>query len=356
MNKARWTTAAASAAALLALAAGGAAAAAPATGSEAVIAVGSGGAVPAVSPDGTRAYVVSQQSGGGLALKVVNTGSDAVVGRLGLGTDTWISFLALTADGSRLYVLHGHTLSVVDTAALTLVGSYPLPDQARPAGWSVGATEGLALSQDGSTLYLAQDGPQTYRQNGQGQVLAFDTATRTFTGAVQVAATELGDLAVRPGSHDLYAGTVAGVVHLSTASAVPTVVGTVPGTGTANFYQLAFAPNGSRLFAVNGTVNGKGAVIDPGTDTVVRNLALPVSDLRAPRVSADGTKLYLADNDSSNGGEVLVYNAGTGAALTAQTIATDQDYLNAMALGPDGHTVYLGGTVGTTGNLQIIDY
>ncbi|MFE0460911.1 WD40 repeat domain-containing protein [Kitasatospora sp. NPDC058965] len=356
MNKTRWTAAAVAAAALLGLAAGGAAASTPATGTEGVVAVGSGSVATAVSPDGTRAYAVAQQSGGGVALSVVDTGTDAVVGRVDLGTDSWITYLALSADGSRLYALHGHTLSVVDTAAPALLGSYALPDQPRPTGWTPGGTEGLALSTDGSTLYLAQDGPETYRQYGQGRVLTFDTGSRTFTGAVQLAATELGALAVRPGGHDLYAGTVAGVVHLSTATAVPTVVGTVPGTETANYYQLAFAPNGSKLFAVNGTVNGKGAVIDPGTDTVTKNLALPASDLRAPRVSADGTKLYIADNDLNNGGEVLVYNTTTGAALTRQTIATDQDSLTGLALGPDGHTAYLGGTAGSTGNLQIIDY
>ncbi|MEY9943466.1 hypothetical protein [Kitasatospora sp. GAS1066B] len=362
----RWGTAAFAVAALLGPAAGVATAATPVTstppvsGNEATIAVGTEDVAPVVSPDGSKAYVVATDANNNVVVTVVDTQADTVTGQLVLGADQWRPYLALSADGSLLYVLNGQTLSVVDTASLTALASLTLPDQARPTGWTPGVTEGLTLSPDGSTLYLAQDGPETYRQYGQGRVLEFATAQRAFTTQVQVPASELGEVAVRPGSHDVYVGSIAGVLHLSTAGAAPSLVGTVPGTATAYDYALAFTPDGSRLFAVNGTGTGAGALINPATDTVTTNLRLlsGTGELDYPQVSADGSRLYVVENDYSNGPSVLAFNATTGAALPDETVSgLNEDSASGLAVGPDGGTLYVGGTVnGNTGNLQIVNY
>ncbi|MFD7451140.1 hypothetical protein [Kitasatospora sp. NPDC059827] len=355
------TLTAAATTALLALtgtAATAATAAAPLSGTEATIAVGARGVVPVVSPDGAKAYVVVTESDNTSTVKTVDTQTGAVTARLALGTLQWSAHPALSADGSRLYVLDGQRLSVVDTATLTLLATLALPDQPRPAGWVAGSTSGLALSPDGATLYVSQNGATAYRQNGQSRILAFATAQRAFTASVQVQAPYVGAPAARPGTGDVYVGTSQGVVHVTTAATAPTVAGAVQGTATNLDYNLAFTPDGKRLFGLAELGSGASTVIDPATDTVTTTFhpATGGDTLENPQVSADGTRLYLADsNYGTSSTSVLALDTATGAPVPADSAGDlDEDDLTGLALGPDGHTFYVGGTAGQGANLQIV--
>ncbi|MFJ8475522.1 hypothetical protein [Kitasatospora sp. NPDC094011] len=356
-------TAAATAAATLlvlsgATAATAAAAAAPLSGAEATVAVGARGAVPVVSPDGGTAYVAVTEADNTSTVKAVDTQSGAVTARLALGTLQWGAHPALSPDGSRLYVLDGQRLSVVDTATLTLRATLTLPDQPRPAGWAAGSTSGLAFSPDGSTLYVSQSGPTAYRQNGQSRILAFATAQQAFTTSVQIPAPYVGAPAARPGTADVYVGTSQGVVHVSAAATAPAVAATVRGTATNLDYNLAFTPDGKRLFGLAELGTGASTIIDPATDTVTSTFQAAGSGdtLENPQVSADGTRLYLADsNYGTTTASVLALDTATGAPVPADGAGDlDEDSLTGLALGPDGHTFYVGGTVGQTANLQIV--
>lgn len=362
------SAAALSAAALLAPATGAAAAttpaavpvAAPATapvsGNEAIVPVGAAGPEPIVSPDGTRAYVTVTDTDGSAKLKAVDTRSDTVTGQATLGTGTWRPSLALTKDGTRLYALDAQTLSVIDTASLTVLASLALPDQPRPPGWTPGTGGGLVLGPDESTLYLVQSGPSAFRQRGNGRLLAFSTTRRAFTATVPMPTPGVGDPALRPGTADLYLGTGTGVLRLSTGGGTPTVVGSVQGVTAGG--ALVFTPDGRRLFSVNSTSAGAADLIDPATDTATAHLRLTpgYADLSDPRISADGTRLYLADNETS-GASLLAFDTATGAALPTETTDVDEDEITGLALGPDDHTFYVAGTnsVATAG-LQIIQH
>ncbi|MEV7598923.1 YncE family protein [Kitasatospora sp. NPDC089797] len=334
-----------------------AAADAPLSGSEATIAVGARNAVPVVSPDGATAYVAVTEADNTSTVKAVDTQSGAVTARLALGTLQWGAHIVLSADGSRLYVLDGQRLSVVDTATLTLRATVALPDQPRPAGWTQGSTSGLAFSPDGSTLYVSQSGPTAYRQNGQSRILAFATAQQAFTASVQIPAPYVGAPAARPGTGDLYVGTSQGVVHLTTAGAAPAVAATVQGTATALDYNLAFTPDGKRLFGLAEIGSGTSTFIDPATDTVTGTFhaGAGAEALESPQVSADGTRIYLTDSTYTSSASVLALDTATGAPVPADGAGDlDEDNLTGLALGPDGHTFYVTGTVGQTANLQIV--
>lgn len=351
-------TTAAAVTALLALTGTAAAADAPLSGSEATIAVGARSAAPVVSPDGAKAYVVVTEADNTSAVKAVDTQSGAVTARLALGPLQWGAHPALSADGSRLYVLDGQRLSVVDTATLTLLATVALPDQPRPAGWTAGPAAGLAFSPDGSILYVSQNGASAYRQNGQGRILAFATAQRAFTTSVQVPASSVGAPAARPGTGDVYVGTSQGVVHVSAAATAPAVAGTVQGTATNLDFNLAFAPDGKRLFGLAELGTGASTVIDPATDTVTTTFhpAGSGDSLDNPQVSADGTRLYVADTNYGTGtASVLAVDTATGALVPADGADNlDEEAITGLALGPDGHTFYVGGTVGQVANLQIV--
>ncbi|MFI6154426.1 YncE family protein [Kitasatospora sp. NPDC051170] len=348
---------AAAAAALLAFT-GTASAGAPLSGAEATIAVGARNAAPVVSPDGAKAYVAVTEAGNISTVKAVDTQTGAVTGRLVLGTLQWGTHPALSADGSRLYVLDGQRLSVVDTATLTLRATLTLPDQPRPAGWAAGSTSGLAFSPDGATLYVSQSGPTAYRQNGQSRIVAFATAQQAFTTSVQIPAPYVGAPAARPGTGDVYVGSSQGVVHVAQAATAPVVAGTVQGSASNLDYSLAFTPDGKRLFGLADLGSGNSTVIDPATDTVTRTFHAAGSgdSLANPQVSADGTRLYVADtNYGTSSTSVLALDTATGAQVAADGARDlDEESLTGLALGPDGNTFYVGGTVGTTANLQIV--
>ncbi|MGW2372206.1 YncE family protein [Kitasatospora sp. NPDC001683] len=351
----------AAAAALLALTGAAATAAAadtPPSGTEATITVGARNAAPVVSPDGATAYVAVTEADNTSTVKTVDTQSGAVTGRLALGALQWSAHPALSADGSRLYVLDGQRLSVVDTTTLTLLATLALPDQPRPAGWTPGSTSGLAFSPDGSTLYVSQNGATAYRQNGQSRILAFATAQQAFTTSVQIPAPYVGAPAARPGTGDVYVGTSQGVVHVTTAATTPTVAGTVRGTATNLDYNLAFTPDGKRLFGLAELGTGASTLIDPATDTVTTTFQPAGSgdQLEHPQVSADGSRLYLTDSNYGAGtASVLALDTATGAPVPAESAGDlDETDLTGLALGPDGHTFYVGGTAGQSANLQII--
>ncbi|MFF3068957.1 hypothetical protein ACFVSN_01925 [Kitasatospora sp. NPDC057904] len=354
---ARTCVALAAAGAVLALTSGAAEAAGPVSGAEAVIAVGNEVAAPVVSPDGATAYVVTATAQGGLVLKTVDTRTGATAGGLALGPNRWMVFTALSADGSRLYVLDYLTLSVIDVRSMSLLGTTVLPDQPRPSGGSVGWPAGIALSPDGAALYVSQSGAQTVGHLGNGRVLSFATAQRAFTSAVEYPASIPGNVVVRPGGHDLYVGSEAGVVHLDLTGASPAVTRVVPGTAAGHDSQLAFSPDGTRLFAVNGANGGAGDEIDPATDTVTARFTLTTTsvDFRYPQVSPDGTRLYVVDDTIEGAGpSVYVLDTTTDTVAQGEAQALNEERVNGFAVGPDGHTLYAGGTVASTASLQIV--
>ncbi|MFI9271224.1 YncE family protein [Kitasatospora sp. NPDC052896] len=216
----------------------------------------------------------------------------------------------------------------------------------------------MALSADGRTLYVSQNGPETYRQQGQGRVLEFGTAQRAFTTGVQVAASQLGQPVLRPHSHDLYVSGDNSVLHLNTAGTTPTVVGTVQGVPATGYYDLAFTPDGGKIFALSGGVTTTAGVIDPATDTVTGTFTVTsanavLSDLQ---VSPDGSTLFMLDNNYTTAGSVLAFDTTTGAAVPGDTVTSGETELYGLAVGPGNDTLYLGGTSGQTAVLQIANY
>ncbi|MFE5584975.1 hypothetical protein [Kitasatospora sp. NPDC056531] len=67
--------------------------------------------------------------------------------------------------------------------------------------------------------------------------------------------------------------------------------------------------DGRRLFSVNGTSAGAADIIGPAADTATAHIRLTpgYADLPDPRISADGTRLYVADSEPS-GASVLAFD------------------------------------------------
>ncbi|MFB7905830.1 hypothetical protein ACFC1T_05340 [Kitasatospora sp. NPDC056076] len=331
------------------------AASAPVSGTPGVVTVGSGQALPSVSPDGATAYVVTTDSDGNLVVRAVDTRSGQVTGTAPLGAAQGSPQSALSPDGSRLYVVNGLQLSVVATGGPTVLATVPLPDQPRPTGWSQGLVSGLVAGPDGSEVYLVQQGPSAWRQGGQARVLAFGTAQRQFGPTVGLPALNTGAPALHPNGRDLYIGGGAGLYHVSAAGGTLTFVRTVPGTATNGDNGLAFTRDGGRLFATGPNSGGTLDLIDPATDTLLRSIrTVPVRSDVPPRLSADSSRFYLLQQDSSGTTAVISVDTATATVDTADSLTPQESALDGLAVGPDGHTLYVGGTNDTDAQLEVL--
>lgn len=97
-----------------------------------------------LSPDGSRAYVTSRGAEGTLSVIFLNEDRPPVVIRTGRGAEG----IAITPDGREVWVANRQeeTISVVDTASLTVVAALP----SRPAAGRVEiGTNGLAIVPNG---------------------------------------------------------------------------------------------------------------------------------------------------------------------------------------------------------------
>jgi outer membrane autotransporter protein len=126
------------------------------------IAVGNAPVGAAVTPDGTRVYVSNH---GSSDVYVISTSTNAVVAVIPLaGDDT----LAISPDGKRVYAVAGNGFNVIDVATNAVIASVPVAGSNNVVG--------IAVSPDGSRLYLA---------NASGtDVSVVDTATYALIGTV----------------------------------------------------------------------------------------------------------------------------------------------------------------------------
>ncbi|MFI6154392.1 YncE family protein [Kitasatospora sp. NPDC051170] len=312
----------------------------------------------AVGPDGRKAYVSVGSQTGGARLDVVDTQSGAVTAEVVLnsGFEVQVGQVAVSPDGSRVYVLYGlgrhlqlSMLAVVDTATDTVIAKVEAPDQPRPnpERTTTGRLSALAVSDDGSRVFVAQAGPKPpNRPILEGaRILQFSADDLAYTAAVTVPGKYAGGVAVRPGGRDAYIATDEGLSLLDTSTDTPLLEKTLAGAGGWQA-ALAASPDGSRLYQVDSA--GAGAVVDLATSTVDSTFTVePGRSLWSLLPSDDGSRLYTV----AQGSKVLSIDADTNTAVPGEGVA-GLSGASELAVGPDGRTFYV--TAGAT--LRIIGF
>jgi YVTN family beta-propeller protein len=228
------------------------------------------------------------------------------------------------------------TLAVIDTANLNY-NNYENPEETLV---NVGQDpEGVAVTPDGSQVWVADTGPETGGQS-LGGITVVSAATDTVTASLSLSG-DPREIAFSPNGRTAYVTTGAGLLVINTASL--RVVTTI--TGLGNPQDVAVSPDGRTVYVTN-TVHGLVDVISAATNTVTGTIK--VGQLPWGLVlSADGSTMYVADGDSD---AVSVIN--TKSDTVTATIPDAGDPVS-VALTPDGSRLWVGDL--TSGIVSVFD-
>jgi len=136
------------------------------------ILVGAGPQGIAVSPDGTRAYVACTGSPAAAVL-VIDTAKNRVIGKIAVGSSP--VGVAVSPDGTRVYVAASRqTVEVIDTATNTVTSEIAIPG----SDTSYAYPSGVTFSPDGNYVYVTGSGTNT--------VSVINAATNVITDTIAI--------------------------------------------------------------------------------------------------------------------------------------------------------------------------
>jgi len=199
--------------------------------------------------------------------------------------------------------------------------------------------QNLAVTPDGSQVWVADTGPQT-GQPALGGISVISTATDKVTSTLSLP-TDPRNIAFSPSGATAYVTTSEGVLVIKTATVkVLTVI-----RGLGNPEGVAVSPDGKTVYVTN-TVQNLVDVISAATNQVKRTVHVGQMPWQLV-VSADGSKIYVADGDS-NAISVIAAASDT----VTDTISDAGDPVS-LALTPDGSQLWVGGL--TSGIVTVFD-
>jgi YVTN family beta-propeller protein len=236
---------------------------------------------------------------------------------------------ALAIHGSLLYFADtgNSTVAVIDASKLD--PSNYNPDETLV---NVGLNpQDLAVSPDGSQVWVAETGPQT-SASSPSAVSVISTATDKVTARWPLPGAP-AQIRFSPSGDRVYVATARGVAVYSTATRKP--AGFIRGLGDPR--GLAVAPDGKSLY-VTGTESNQLYVISTASDRVTR--AIKVGEMPWQVVaSPDGKTVYVANPDSNS---VSVISAAKHQVTSTLAVPGVPDTL---ALTPDGQQLWVGARI-----------
>jgi YVTN family beta-propeller protein len=230
--------------------------------------------------------------------------------------------------------IHGNTLYFADTGNSTVAvidASKLDPSNYNPDETLINVgldPEDLAVSPDGSQVWVAETGPQT-SASSPSAVSVISTATNKVTARWNLPGSPEQIRFSSSGSR-VYVATSGGVAVYSSATRKP--VGFIRGLGDPR--GLAVSPDGKSLY-VTGTESNLLYVVSTATDRVTRAVKVGQMPWQVV-VSPDGKTVYVANPDSDS---VSVISAATGKVTSTLTVPGVPDTL---ALTPNGQQLWVG--------------
>ncbi|MFJ6776340.1 hypothetical protein ACIQOV_36195, partial [Kitasatospora sp. NPDC091257] len=207
---------------------------------------------------------------------------------------------------------------------------------------------------------LSQYGPWGVRLGSRaGRVLAYDPATRTFTGGVTLTGYTVGRVVLGPDATDAWVGTADNLYHLDVEGAAPEVIDPVADFGSAE--EIVLAADGRTVYASGyrdyGTVTAD--ILDPETNTFRSAFGLGAF-ADGPQLlgtSPDSGRVHVFTGARTPQAALLSYDPATGAAVPGETVTGfGLDSVVQVQLGADGRTLYLAGLKGGDSVLRTVRF
>ncbi|MFC4950656.1 hypothetical protein [Pseudonocardia sp. GCM10023141] len=272
----------------------------------------------AISPDGRQAWVA-----GDTAVTVIDTAARSVLATISL-PETHDRDVAFAPDGRRAYVSAKDGIAVIDTAGRAVVGEVDL-------GGAVLTAESVVVTPDGRQVFAA----------GSGEVVAIDAAALSVTGSTTVDRyVNTMRMAMAPDGRTLIVTTSTGAAVLDTATRKQ--VDTV-GLSRSGGSGVGFAPDGQRAYLSD--ISASEVVAVDGRSTVVQaHVPLELHSPGPVTVSPDSRRVFVGGYGV--GGAIFsVIDAGTDTVLAGLTISHQP---RDLALTADGGLLYATDWAGRT--------
>jgi len=256
----------------------------------------------AVNPAGTLVYVANGGPSGSDNLSVLNATTNTVTATIVLDGNP--AGVAVSPDGSKVYVSNGNNVSVIDTATNLVTANIPM---------GIGPGD-LVVSPDGSKIYVTDynstSDQLTMNPIYNGTVEVIDAATNTVTSIITVGKWPMG-IAISPDGTKVYSTNY----EDGTISVIDTATNTVTATMQNPYgsWAIAVNPTGTRVYA---TSDYNISVIDAATNTIIAN----VYDQSLPQglaVTPDGSKIYATNWENNT---VTVIDAATNTVTATITV------------------------------------
>ena len=249
----------------------------------------------AVTSDGSKVYVAS-----GAGLSVIDTATNTVTATIPAASgDQGLGGVVVTPDGGKVYASLGTgTVSAIDAATEAVTATIAIPS----VFGGVGGGMPVAVTPDGSKVYVSSVNDDT--------VAVIDTAKNVVVSTFFVAEPE--GAVVTPDGSKVYIAGFDFVKAIDTAT--NNVIATIPDEAAAPPIGLAVSPDGSKVYVANADFFGRPlldsvSVIDTATDTVTATIPVGEEPLGLA-LTPDGSKVYVAS-----------YRAGTVSAIDTATNA-----------------------------------
>jgi YVTN family beta-propeller protein len=311
---------------------------------------GGGGPFAATfSPDGSQAYVAMQDA----PVYIINPVTHAIVGSIPVPDAGWTGDLVISPDGHTGYLasLEGNKVIMLDLLNRRVANTF-----------EVVMPEGLALSADGSRLYVGTFG---FIGESKYNLWMFDAQSGKVIAGVNFkhpapygrVGSDIQGLALTPDGKKLYAASVDadGVFVVDPATLEPR--GMILTNPIANYFPLkaVVSPDGAYLYVASAVRQPTTVrVIDTKTQQVVGTILSDRPGRCAGRsmgldISPDGRTLYVLSSDDNC---VLVIDSQSRVVADSLEVGTPGHPLMHIAVHPDGGRAYV---LDSAGSVFVVD-
>jgi YVTN family beta-propeller protein len=287
------------------------------------------------------AYVANQNSS---TVSVIDTATGAVVSTIGVGPQP--GGVAVTHDGTELWVVAQNEIDFIDTATNTVKGSLLFDYQLACCV----APNSIVFSPKDKRAYMVLNQTNSTGTTSLGAVLVFERNEKELVETIPVGRFP-DSIAINPQGTKLFVtnsfdGTVS-VIDVRTMSVVYTTPPLGNGTTCCNTFGVAVAPGGQYVYVGSGSGV---VVLDAEAFTVVTSI--PVQGITAGwlALSPDGSSVYVTDvvSDSVAAISTLTNTVVSTIPGPACTVCPP----TGIAVGPLGTYVYAAAHSGT---VNVID-